>query len=253
MFLLYADESGDIGRERGSSSFFALSGLVLHELRWHEFIEDILQFRRHLRKTYGLKLREEIHASHFLNKPGDLAKIPKSMRLRILRDVIDFQNSFSDLSIINVVVDKAGKRNDYDVFEHAWRALIQRFHNTLSHRNFPGPQNPQDRGLLFVDETDERKLRLLTRKMSAYNPISNRGGLGYRNLPLTTLVEDAVHRNSLHSYLIQLSDVNAYFLYQKLAPNAYVKKKGAKNYIDRLDSVLCKVASSTDPLGIVRL
>jgi len=89
--------------------------------------------------------------------------------------------------------------------------------------------------------------------MSAYNPISNRGGLGYRNLPLTTLVEDAVHRNSLHSYLIQLSDVNAYFLYQKLAPNAYVKKKGAKNYIDRLDSVLCKVASSTDPLGIVRL
>ena len=253
MFLLYADESGDVGRLNGSSKYFALSGLVLHELRWHDFIDEILEFRRHLRKTYGLKLREEIHASHMLHKPGSLARIPKSIRLRILREVIDFQNSLSNISIINVVVDKTGKRSDYDVFDHAWRALIQRFHNTLSRRNFPGPQNPQDRGLIIVDETDEKKLRLLTRKMSTYNPVSNRGGGGYRNIPINTLVEDAIHRNSLQSYIIQLCDVNAYLLYQHLSPNAYVKRKGGRNYFLRLDSLLCKLASSSDPLGIVRL
>jgi hypothetical protein len=100
---------------------------------------------------YGLKLREEIHASHFIHKPGDLARIAKSMRLRLLRDVIDFQAGLPDVNILNVVVDKDGKPADHDVFLSAWRALIQRFENTLSHRNFPGPQNPQDFGLLVVD------------------------------------------------------------------------------------------------------
>lgn len=253
MFLLYADESGDIGRQNGSSKYFALSGLVFHELKWHDTLEEVLKFRRHLRDVYGLKLREEIHASHMLHKPGRLARIPKSIRLRILREIIDFQNALPDINIINVVVDKRNKNANYDIFDHAWQALVQRFHNTLSRRNFPGPQNAQDRGLIIVDETDEKKLRLLTRRMSVYNPVSNQGGYGYRNIPIDTLVEDAVHRNSLQSYLVQLCDVNAYFLYQYLAPNAYVKRKGGRNYFKRLGNVLCRVASSTDPLGIVRL
>lgn len=253
MYLLYADESGDVGHRPGSTRYFVLSGLVVHELRWHETLESIVQFRQSLRQRYGLKLREEIHAGHFLTKPGPMSRIPKSLRLRLLRDVLDFEATLPDVNVISIVVEKQGKPAEYDIFDNAWCALVQRFHNTISHRNFPGPRNPQDLGLLVVDETEEKKLKNLTRRMRVYNPIPNKYGGGYRQLPITTLVEDAVHRNSQHSFFIQLCDVNAYFLYQKHAPSKYVHKKGARNYLDRLDPILCKVASTADPQGIVRI
>jgi hypothetical protein len=107
--------------------------------------------------------------------------------------------------------------------------------------------------MLIVDRTDEIKLRKLLRKMYVYNPVPHTGGVGYRQLPITHIVEDAVHRDSLHSLFIQLADVNAYFLHQKFTPNAYVKKQGAKNYFDKLGPVLCTVANRNNPQGIVKL
>jgi hypothetical protein len=251
MYLLYVDESGDSGLNDSPSPFFVLSGFVVHELKWKETIEAIIKFRMDLRDKYGLKLREELHSACFIHKPGKIKRIAKSLRLRLLRDVIDFQATLPDINILNIVIDKKGKDQTFDVFNSAWETLIQRFHNTISHKNFPGPQNPQDYGLLIVDQTDEKKLRNLIRKMRKFNPVPNTGGVGYRSIPITTIVEDAVHRNSIHSYFIQLADVNAFFLYQKFAVCKYLKKKGARNYFNRLEPVLCKVASSTDGLGIV--
>lgn len=253
MFFLYADESGDVGIKGSPTRYFILSGFVVHELRWNQILKDIIQFRRQLKDRYGLKLREEIHAADFIHHPGDLQRIRKSLRLQILRDVLDFESKLPDISIINVVVDKSNCTERTDVFEIAWKALIQRFHNTLSHRNFPGPQNSDDRGLLIVDQTDELKLRSLARRMRRYNPVPKIGGGTAVSIPLTLMVEDPVHRNSLHSYFIQLADVNAYMLMQKLAPCSFIKRKGGKNYFDRLDPVLCTAASRTDRMGIVFL
>ncbi|MBL1278490.1 MAG: DUF3800 domain-containing protein [Ectothiorhodospiraceae bacterium] len=120
-----------------------------------------------------------------------------------------------------------------------------------SAKNFPGPQNPDDRGLLIVDQTDKFKPRNLSRKMRRYNPIPSMFGNSTLPSPITTLVEDAVHRNSQHSYFIQLADVNAYFLFQSQQPCAYVKNKGARNYFRRLGPALCTVASRNHPGGIV--
>jgi len=249
--MLYVDESGDTGMIPGASPIFALSGLVLHELVWHDFLAEIIAFRGFLRKQYGLKLREEIHAGRFFHKAGELARIRKDLRLRILREVLDFQARQSNISIINVVLKKQSKTPPYDVFDSAWMVLLQRFHNTISHRNFPGPRNAQDYGIVVVDRTEEKKLRALTRRLRRYNPVPHLGSGGYRSVPLMTIVEDPIHRDSLHSYIIQLADVNAYFLYQKHHPNGYVRTKGARNYFDRLDPVLCKRASRTQPQGIV--
>lgn len=252
MYFLYADESGDIGIAGSPSKFFCLSGLVVHELRWHTLLDEVINFRRYLRNRYGLKLREEIHASAFIHRPGDVSRIEKSIRLRILRETLDFQASVAaDINIINVVVDKRGKDSDTDIFEMAWATLIQRFHNTLSYKNFPGPQNADDRGIVVVDQTDEVKLRRLTRRMRRYNPVPSSVDGSARQIPVTTIVEDAVHRNSMHSYLIQLADVNAYFLYQKYQAGGYIAKKGGRNYFSRLGPVLCTVASRAHPEGIV--
>lgn len=251
MYFLYADESGDVGTNGSPGQHFCLSGLVVHELRWHDTLEALIDLRRYLRNTYGLKLREEVHAAEFIHKPGKLARIPKSLRLRILRDVIDFQANLTDINIVNVVVDKSQHAVGTDIFDIAWSTLIQRFHNTLSHKNFPGPQNPDDRGILVVDRTDELKLRTLSRRMRRYNPIPKAYGAGSYPVPVTTIVEDAVHRDSRHSFFVQTADVNAYFLNQYYQACGYVKRKGGQNYFLRLQPVLCTVASRSNQYGIV--
>ena len=60
--------------------------------------------------------------------------------------------SMKFLNIINVRVDKQGKAADYDPFEKAWEALIQRFENTLRYGNFPRPKFIfGDIGTIFCD------------------------------------------------------------------------------------------------------
>lgn len=255
MFLMYVDESGDCGLVNSPSRYFVLSGIVVHELRWQSYLEQMINFRQQLKQQYGLRLREEIHASALINRPGALDRIPKYDRLAILRQFADQLTLMTDLNVINVVVDKQGKPITYDVFEMAWKAIIQRFENTLARRNFVGPANPDECGMLFPDYTDNKKLIALLRKMRRYNPIPNSTvtGTGYRNLQLSRMVEDPNFRDSAYSYYIQAADVVAFLLYQHLHPNAYMRKKAAQNYFQRLDPILCKVASRTDPLGIVRL
>ena len=70
---------------------------------------------------------------------------------------------------------------------------------------------------------------------------------------LASLIEDPSLRDSENSYFVQATDLAAFLLYQRLAPNVYMRRKSGHNYFKRLDPILCKVASSTDPNGIVWL
>jgi hypothetical protein len=255
MYLMYVDESGDIGLVGSPTRYFVLCGIVLHELRWRPYLDEMIAFRRDLKASFGLKLREELHAGALISKPGDLARIPKHHRMEILRRAATKLGSMTDLSLICIVVDKQGKGATYDVFANAWQALIQRFENTISHRNFPGPKNPDEKGMLFPDHTDDKKLVALLRKMRSYNPIPNQPqfGGGYRNLVLRAVIEDANFRNSEHSYFVQAVDVSAFLLYQQLTPSTYFRKKSGQNYFNRLHPICCKAASSSSPVGIVTL
>ena len=255
MFLLYVDESGDSGLTNSPSNYFVLSGIVVHELRWNHYLDRIVDFRKRMRDTHGLLLREEIHSAALINSPGALARIPRNNRVSIIRHFANELASLNDISVINVVVDKRGKAKDYDVLERAWTALIQRFSNTMSHRNFSGPANPDETGMVIPDQSEVKKITRLLRRMRKYNPIPNQTqhGAGYRNLLVSNLVEDPYFKNSAHSYYIQAADLAAFLMYQKLQPSAYAKKKSIQNYFKRLDPILCKVASSSDPNGIVWL
>lgn len=256
MYLMYVNESGDSGLANSPTNYFALTGLVVHELRWRTYLDELILLRTRIKTKFGLKLREEFHASHFISKPGDLAqRISRNDRLAMIRHFAVTLAQMTDLSLINILVEKSGKPAAFDVFEAAWVALIQRFENTISHHNFPGPSNADERGLIFCDHTEDKKLMNLLRQRRRYNPVphTEQFGRGYRNLPLQYVIEDPSFRDSEHSYFVQAVDLAAFLLYQKIAPSAYMKKKSGHNYFQRLGPILCRVASSTDPDGIVRL
>lgn len=255
MYLMYVDESGDTGIVNSPTRYFVLSGIVVHELRWRVYLDQMVDFRKRMLRSFGLHLREEIHASNFINNPGNLARIKRYDRLAILRLFADELATMTDLNIINVVVDKVGKQVDYDVFTWAWKTLIQRFENTISYHNFPGPKNADERGTIFPDNTDVKKLTLLLRKMRRFNPVPNQPiyGPGYRNQMLSYTIEDPNFRSSADSFFIQAADLTAYLLYQNICPNSYMKKKQGNNYFLKLNSILCKVATRANQYGIVNL
>lgn len=253
MFIMYVDESGDTGLVNSPTQYFVLSAIVVHELCWKQTLTELTSFRKALHIQKGLKMRDEIHCTEFINKPGELIRIKRNDRLDILKKCIDWLNSQETLSIFSVVIDKNNRTDD--VFELAWGTLLTRFENTIRSKNFPGPQNDDDRGIVVSDNTDGEKLRKLIRRMRHYNPIPNRKDLfrgDFRNIKLEYVIEDPVFRDSRNSLIHQMNDVVAYFCRQMVEPNAYVRKKGGANYYTRLSKVLLYKVSKTNN-GLVRI
>lgn len=262
---MYVDESGDTGLPSVGSptALFCLSGVFVHELAWRDTIEQLLQFRRWLYRRYAIPQEAELHTAEMINKPGklhpSLSSLAKHERLAIIRQFANEISQLRDISIINVVLDKMrGIPSSDDVFNYAWTSLFQRFENTIDQKNFPGTPNPQERGLVFPDDTDGGKLKDLLGKMRINNLLKINLGSGAStriNRPVRFLIEDPVVRDSTQSYLIQVADCSAYLLKQSLQPSSYMRRHGGNAYFQRLVPVLCIAASRKDPLGlgIVRL
>ena len=77
MFMIYVDESGDPGLVNSPTDYYALSGLVVHELRWSVYLDQLINFRKRMQATFGLRVREEIHASAMITRPGRVVRIKK--------------------------------------------------------------------------------------------------------------------------------------------------------------------------------
>ncbi len=254
MYLMYVDESGDPGLVNSPTPYFVLSGTVLHELQWHEYMERLLNFRKRMKIKFGLGVRDEIHAAEFVRSSGSV-NLPRHIRYQILLHYAEELAQIDWLSVTNFVVAKAGKPANYDVFENAWKVLFQRFENTLIYRNFPGPHNADDRGIVICDDTNGGKLSKLMRRMGKYNPIINQihMGPGYRDMPIRKIIEDPNLRSSKDSLPIQSADLCAYLLYQYIQPNGFVRKVGGRNLFRKLEPVLNKRASTRNEFGIVHL
>ena len=168
----------------------------------------------------------------------------------ILRNTIDWIASKQELSLLTVIVKKYGFSSKEEVFELAWKTLIQRFENTLEKRNFNGTKNATDKGIIIADNTDVDSIRKIYRKMHVINPIPSYFG-GFRNLPIQFVIEDPVFKDSKQSYFVQLADITAYFTMQYLSPNKFVKRQGAKKYFERLEPIIIKQASPSDKFGRV--
>ncbi len=261
MYLMYVDESGDSGMKNSPSRYFCLSGVVIHELCWRDTLADLLSFRHWLKSKYRVYLDDELHAADMINRPSRIAsslqRLRKHERLAVIRHFADQIARLPDVSLINVVVDKrGGVPSDEEVFRRAWYTLFQRFENTIRCRNFPGPRNTDDRGLVFPDNTDGGRLTRYLNEMRLRNPLKvcrPHGASFYKDEPIKVIIEDPVLRDSRSSYFIQMADCVAYLLKQSILPCGYMRKHGGSAYFKRLDPVLCRHATSKDTQGIVRL
>lgn len=226
--------------------------MVVHETRWRDLINSLIAFKKTMRRVYELPMRQEIHASEFINSRA--FDVPRYTRLAVLRNFIDEIAKIDYISITNVVVSKSGKQETYDVFQHAWLTLFQRFENTLKYGNFPGSFR-NDNGLVVTDATNGKSLLRLVRKMAVINHIPNQAqfGPGSRNIPIVRIIEDPHGKDSKDTLALQAVDVVAYFLGQRFRPNGYIRKVGATNYFDRLSPVLNHKAKIGGTLGIVTL
>ena len=92
-------------------------------------------------------------------------------------------------------------------------------------------------------------------KMAVHNyiPHDARLGPGARNIPIRRIIEDPYGKDSADTLPLQMCDVAAYFLTQRYSPNAYVRRKRAQRYFDRLLPVLNTHASRFNNLGIVEI
>lgn len=251
MYIMYVDDTGDPGLKGSPTRYFGLSSITVHESRWRDFMNSLLAFRKTMRDVHGLPLRTEIHASEYIRHPP-VPGMQKHTRLAILRQTLDELAKIDYISVTSVLIDKQGKPDGFNPFETAWKALFQRFENTIGYGNFPGGFK-SDNGIVIADNTNGESLRRLVRKMAVHNPVPNRYGTGYRNLPIVRIIEDPHMKNSMDSYPIQICDVVSFFLHQHYNPNSYIKKNGARNYYLRLYSILNKRASMENASGVVKL
>jgi hypothetical protein len=263
MYIMYVDESGDNGmpKDGSPSRYYCLSGVVVHEIYWQKTINELLAFRKSLRTQFGIPIDTEIH-SQMIAKPGkshpSFQCLKRHQRLEVMRLFANKISGLSEIRIINIVVDKQNKvKSSDEVFRWAWYSLFQRFENTIRMKNFIGPPDHEERGIVFPDSTDGARLRRFLTDMRKNNHIKFPviGGLRTINDPIQVLIEDPVMRDSRVSYLIQVADCAAFLLKQHIDPSSYMRTSGGKAYFKRLEPVFCKEASRKDAegYGIVKL
>lgn len=244
---MYVDESGDTGVNNSPTRYYILSGLILHETAWKEVLDELIAFRKVLRESYNLKLREEIHSTNFINNPGKLFRIKRNTRIHIMKKCIDWVSENNCLNVISVIKEKQINETPEIIFERTWQALIQRFENTIENRNFRGPRNKTDKGMIISDKTHDTQVIGLLRKMRHFNPVPNmetKYPQGSRNLRIKNIVEDPFMKNSKNSFFHQIVDVISYCARQLYEPNTAMKKKGGHNFYQRLSGAVVQKASS---------
>lgn len=186
---MYVDESGDPGNSQYSSQHFILSGLIIHQDDWKSNLEQLKILRGHLKETYNLNRRTEIHASEIfrVQKIEEYKRIRKSNRIKLLKEYIyQIPVIFNNAKILNICIDKQ-QHQDKDIFNLAWKRLIQRYETYL--------KNMKDKGIIIADDTDSKKLMALQRQMRVYNPLPSSYNYGYYNAVLEPILLKEASRN----------------------------------------------------------
>lgn len=211
MYLAYVDESGSTGSiADGGSKSFTLGCIVLTAAHWPAVLDGLLNYRRFLKRRFGLKARAEIKANHLLQNGGDLRALELSERARhaIYRGSMRLCRKLG-LKAFGIVIRKEllTSGNPHD---HAWVFLLQRLERLATKQG--------SEVLIVHDEGDAQRVRALARRARRVGTAGSMFGTGTVKVPFRTLIEDPVPRRSDESLFLQLADLAAYAAFRRVYP-----------------------------------
>jgi hypothetical protein len=212
MFLTYIDESGDSGAF--GSRTYSLGAVMVESASWPGIFDEVIDYRRWLRRTFSIPVRAELKANYLLRNGGALRPLALSEQARfaVYRGHMRLQAKLG-LHSFAVVVDKAGlteRKPGTDPRDVAWEYLLQRLERFTT-------KNLTEM-LVVHDEGETLRVRLLVRKARRAGTAGSAFGTGYLRRPAIRLIDDPVPRNSAQSYFLQLADLNAYAAFRHLYP-----------------------------------
>lgn len=115
MYLVYFDETGDPGGTRGTTPYFIVTGLIVHEENWQNLFNKFKELRQLLRNKYDIPLAVELKGHSIINSRGDFMRVKSSKlgllkkpeRLQILYQIVRFTSKLKPLlEIQNVCFSK---------------------------------------------------------------------------------------------------------------------------------------------------
>ena len=214
MDLAYVDESGSSGFS--GSLTYSLGCVVVPARTWPDVLDDLIDFRRFLRASFGIPVRSELKANYLVRNGGPLRALPRPLseaaRFAIYRAHMRLLPKL-DLRVFAVVVRKAEMRASgiaQDPRDLAWTGLLNRIERMSTKSSTPV--------MLLHDEGESRAIRILARRARRAGTAGSMYGSGFLKRPARLLVEDPVPLRSDQSYFVQLADLVAYAAYRRLYP-----------------------------------
>ena len=238
MHLIYIDDSRD-------EQLCVFSALALPIDQWHAAFQMIRDFRRELRRAYGIYVYKELHAWKFVSgrgRPSDRI-VTKGQRASIFKEALKVMANLPGARLFNAVFP----RNDD---EKALEWMLNRINRAL--------QAWGSHAILVCDKGKEVAYTRLVRRMYVYNPIPSQYGMwretgsAWKNIPLDRIVEDPFFKDSAQSYFVQLVDFSAYALLRRERPIPSKTKYGLDRAFNVLAPILVREACRKDPEGIIR-
>jgi hypothetical protein len=224
------------------NKIFIYSALVLRADRWPAAFAAMKEFRKKLRRDYGIYINKELHAWKFAAGKGAISDrvLSKAQRAAIFSECLTFAANCRHFSLMSSV-------NTTELY--AFERLMNRLNRTA-----------KEKGaylLLFCDQGQEAAFTRRIRKMRVHNPIPSRYGgwaPGAGNIPLARFVEDPIFKDSEASYFVQLVDFCAYALLRMERPITSRTALGYDTAYNLLKPIAFKGANPNDPkgLGIIR-
>jgi hypothetical protein len=234
MHLIYIDDSYE-------NPVQTYAGIAISASAWRSTFTALLEWRRSLKRSDGILVTKEFHATEFVAGRGRLGPnvVGKYRRSQIFREAFTLLNGLEGVRVFSSCRSSRP--------EWAFERMITRIHKTM--------ENWDSHAVLICDEGKEAEVTRLLRKMGTWNPVPVYIGphhLQVQNLPTIRILEDPFFKESSRSFLVQMADFVAYGLLRREKHLASKNRYGLHECFDLLPDIVAREASPKDPMGVIR-
>jgi hypothetical protein len=207
MYLLYVDESGDLGFERGSRHLI-LGGAAIFEGPWASFKDDLDALVAGY-FTDPVKPPKELHFKDLRAGSGEFRCLDKTSRMDLIEKVCHLVMSLheSEIRLFSVIVDKVKWKeknptgSGQDLYNDTFEELCGRFDYFLRRRY---AMDRPTKGMVIADLQNSDATKALRMKHDRVR------SSGTRHTSIRHVIETVLFLSSHESPGLQIADLCAY-------------------------------------------